>query len=52
MSEMRVVLGGRNGHEQKLAEYENHKNWARSYDYKGDLIDDHALYLPKLKKDT
>lgn len=34
--------------EAKLAEYENSKNWIRSYDNDGKLIDEPALYKPKL----
>ena len=32
----------------ELEKFNNHKNWTRSYDYKGDLLNEHALYLPKL----
>lgn len=32
----------------ELEKFNDRKNWTRSYDYKGDLLDKHALYLPKL----
>ena len=35
--------------EEELEQYRNPKNWTRSYDYKGDLIAEHALFRPKLK---
>ena len=34
---------------EELAQYKNPKNWTRSYNYKGALINKHALYIPKLK---
>ena len=36
--------------EEELKEYRNHRNWTRPYDYKGNLIPEHALYKPKIKK--
>lgn len=33
----------------ELRKYENPKNWTRPYNYKGELINEHALYRPKLK---
>jgi len=32
----------------ELNQFKNPKNWTRSYDYKGDLLDKHALFLPYL----
>lgn len=29
--------------------YHNPKNWTRPYNYKGELVNECALYLPKLK---
>lgn len=34
--------------EQQLAEFNNPKNWTRPYNYRGELINEHALYLPSL----
>ena len=34
--------------EKELSEFKNPKNWTRSYDCKGDLLSQHALYIPKL----
>jgi len=36
--------------EEELKNYRNHRNWTRPYDYKGNLIPEHALYKPKIKK--
>lgn len=36
------------GMANKLAEYENPKNWTRGYNYKGELVKEFALYIPKL----
>lgn len=33
----------------ELRQFKNPKNWTRSYDHKGDLLREHALYLPYLK---
>lgn len=33
----------------ELAKFKDDKNWTRSYDYKGDLIKEHALYKPRLR---
>jgi hypothetical protein len=35
---------------KKLAEFNNPKNWTRSYNCYGNLINEHALYKPKLPK--
>lgn len=35
--------------ELELSEYRNAKNWTRPYNYQGNLINQHALFLPKLK---
>jgi hypothetical protein len=35
---------------KELAEFKNPKNWARSYNCYGNLINEHALYKPKLPK--
>ena len=34
---------------RRLEAYENPKNWTRPYNFKGELINEHALYKPKLK---
>jgi len=33
----------------ELREFKNGKNWTRSYDHKGDLVNEFALYLPKIE---
>lgn len=35
---------------EDLVEFNNPKNWIRPYDHKGYLINEHALYMPKLNK--
>jgi hypothetical protein len=34
---------------RRLEAYENPKNWTRSFNDEGKLINEHALYKPKLK---
>ena len=34
---------------EDLEQFKNPKNWTRPYSYKGQLINEHALYKPKLK---
>lgn len=34
--------------DDELSAFKNPKNWTRSYDYQGNLIDKPALYRPKL----
>jgi len=34
---------------EELAAFKKPKNWTRSYDHSGQLLNEHALYLPKLK---
>lgn len=35
--------------ESRMAQYENPKNWTRPFNNEGKLINEHALYKPKLK---
>ena len=35
-----------NEQDEELRQFKNPKNWTRSYDYKGELLNKHALYLP------
>jgi len=35
--------------EKELEYFNNTKNWTRPYNHKGELINEHALYRPKLK---
>ena len=32
----------------ELGAFKNRRNWTRPYDYTGTLINEHALYIPKL----
>ena len=32
----------------ELAEFKNPKNWMRPFNFKGELVNEHALYKPKL----
>ena len=34
--------------QQALDKFENSRNWTRSHNCYGDLIKEHALYIPKL----
>ena len=34
--------------QNQLNSYNEPKNWTRSYDHKGDLINESALFIPKL----
>ena len=43
-----AIINDYNRMKAELEEFKKAKNWTRSYDYKGDLIDQHALYRPKL----
>jgi hypothetical protein len=35
---------------EKLSAYENPNNWIRGYDWHGNLIDEFAVFRPKLKR--
>jgi hypothetical protein len=37
--------------EAEIAPYRNEKNWTRPFDFEGKLINEHALYLPKVMKE-
>ena len=37
--------------ENELASYQNDKNWTRPFDNEGNLITEHALYIPRILKD-
>lgn len=44
----RSLLAYVEGLEAELAPYRNEKNWTRPFDFEGKLINEHALYLPKI----
>lgn len=35
-----------NAQDEELKQFKNPKNWTRPYDCKGELLNNHALYLP------
>ena len=35
--------------QNELEQFNNNKNWTRPYNCRGELINEHALYRPKLK---
>ena len=37
--------------EAGISEFKNPKNWTRSYNCYGNLINSHALFLPRIKED-
>ena len=37
--------------EAEIREFKNPKNWTRSYNCYGNLINSHALFLPRIKED-
>jgi len=39
-----------NDQDEELRQFKNQKNWTRPYNYKGELLNKHALFLPKIKE--
>ena len=35
--------------DEELSSFKNQRNWTRSYDCRGELIKEFALYIPRLK---